>query len=573
MLRSFCVVLVVLGSCAPAATVRPRPDRITISIVGTNDLHGHLGPEDEFGGLPLFAGYLANLRAVRAEDGGGVLLLDGGDEFQGTLESNLNKGEAVVALFNLLGYDAMAVGNHDFDFGPVGPSNIPRAGEDPRGNLKARAAQAQYAFLAANVLEQATGEPLRAPNLAPATMREVAGVKIGIVGVATADTPTSTLDLVFRGLKLAPLAPVVTAEAQALRARGAQLVVLVAHAGLCRHVIDTDAVQECQDGEITDVVRALPAGTIDAVVAGHTHSGVVLRVGDVPITEAWKYGRGFGRIDIVVDHAGQVVDKKLLAPRQICGQVAPGTERCDRLAPAGTRIPATYEGAPVVPDARISAAIAPYLAAAKVRSEEKLGVRVTERLAKSYDQESAFGNFVADLMFEARPGADVAITNGGGLRTDLDIGEVTFGRWFETYPFDNRFAKIRMSAKSLRDVLAQNLRRSKGILSIAGLRAQGSCRGAELVVELTRPNGRPVRDEESLLVVTSDFLASGGMEGTLGGAPDAHVEIDDSAFVRDTLADLLRKRGGTISGADRRIFDPDRPRLAYPGRRPVKCAP
>ena len=92
---------------------------VTLSIVGTNDLHGGIVPRDGRGGLALLGGYVNNLRAVRAKDGA-VLLIDAGDMFQGTLESNLTEGAVVVSAYNALGYAAAAVGNHEFDFGPVG---------------------------------------------------------------------------------------------------------------------------------------------------------------------------------------------------------------------------------------------------------------------------------------------------------------------------------------------------------------------------------------------------------------------------------------------------------------------
>src|SRR5262245_13254684 len=93
------------------------PGAVTLTIVGTNDLHGALQR------LPLLAGHVANLRAARAADGGGgVLLVDAGDLFQGTLESNLAEGADVVRAYNLMGYAASAVGNHEFDYGPEGPA-------------------------------------------------------------------------------------------------------------------------------------------------------------------------------------------------------------------------------------------------------------------------------------------------------------------------------------------------------------------------------------------------------------------------------------------------------------------
>ena len=106
----------------------------TLSIVGTNDLHGGILPRDGRGGLALLGGYLKNLREARARDGGAVLLIDAGDMFQGTLESNVTEGASVVAAYNALGYTAAAIGNHEFDFGPVGPAATSRSpADDPEG--------------------------------------------------------------------------------------------------------------------------------------------------------------------------------------------------------------------------------------------------------------------------------------------------------------------------------------------------------------------------------------------------------------------------------------------------------
>src|SRR5262249_26283785 len=162
-------------------------------------------------------------------------------------ESNLNEGRAVVAAYNLLGYDGMALGNHDFDYG--------------RAALLARAADARYPFLSANVIDEKTGRPL----IAASALVEVAGVKVGIVGASTTDAPTSTMAANFRGLRLEPLAPAIAAEARALRARGAQVVVLVSHAGLCSHTVDDDEIRTCTDGELAAVIPAL-GGSVDAVI-------------------------------------------------------------------------------------------------------------------------------------------------------------------------------------------------------------------------------------------------------------------------------------------------------------------
>ena len=144
----------------PAVTATAAAAPITLSIVGTNDLHGGIVARNGRGGLALLGGYVANLRAARARDGGAVLLIDAGDMFQGTLESNLGEGAVGRRGLQRARLHAAAIGNHEFDFGPIGKAATPRSPtDDPRGALKARAAEARFPFLAANLIEAAERRP------------------------------------------------------------------------------------------------------------------------------------------------------------------------------------------------------------------------------------------------------------------------------------------------------------------------------------------------------------------------------------------------------------------------------
>ncbi len=342
---------------------------MTVSLVGTNDLHGRIEA------LPPFGGYLANLRRARARDGGAVLLVDAGDMFQGTLPSNLTEGAAVVRAYNALGYAAAALGNHEFDFGPVGPEvTAKKPGDDPRGALRARAAEASFPFLDANLVDAATGAPPDWKNVVPDVLLDVAGIKVGIVGVATASTPRTTLAANFAGLEIKPLAPAIAAAVADLHRRGATVVIAAAHAGgVCKRFDAPEHFDSCEaDGEIFQVARELVANgaVVDAIVAGHTHEGVAHRVSGIPIVEAFANGRDFSRIDLTVDRAtGRAIDARIFPPQRIC---AP--ERCGG---------ETYEGAPVVPDAAIEAAIAPALDAARAQREQKLGVAVAAPIKRA----------------------------------------------------------------------------------------------------------------------------------------------------------------------------------------------
>jgi 2',3'-cyclic-nucleotide 2'-phosphodiesterase (5'-nucleotidase family) len=551
------------AGCRPAPSPAPAPAappaRVTISVVGTNDLHGRIEA------LPPFGGYLANLRRARARDGGAVVLLDAGDMFQGTLPSNATEGAAVVRAYNVLGYTAAALGNHEFDFGPVGPAvTAKKPGEDPRGALRARAKEARFPFLDANLVETARGAPPAPPawtNVVPQVLIDVAGVKIGIVGVTTTSTPRTTLAANFAGLAVKPLAPTLAAAAADLHRRGATVVIAAAHAGgVCKRFDAPEHFESCEpDGEIFQVARELAAsgGALDAIVAGHTHEGVAHRVSGIPIVEAFANGHAFSRVDLTIDRAtGRAVDARIFPPQRIC---AP--ERC-----AGE----TYEEAPVVPDGAVAAAIAPALEAARAQRDEKLGPVLAAPIPRAQKVPSPLGNLFADLMHAARPAADVAVLNGGSLRVDLPAGPLTYGRLFEALPFDNRFAVIPMTGAELAEAITRNLQRDNGIISLSGVRADAHCKDGTLTVTLLHPSGRPLAPGAKLEVLTSDFLATGG-DGLFSEETKQRAKLDDGPPIRDAMADLLRARKTPLTPDDPALFDPAHPRIAYPGARPVRC--
>jgi 2',3'-cyclic-nucleotide 2'-phosphodiesterase (5'-nucleotidase family) len=541
--------LLALVSSAQAAP----PSQVTISVVGTSDLHGHIAA------LPWLGGYLENLRKAREHDGGAVVLLDAGDMFQGTLESNLAEGAPVVRDYNALGYTAAAIGNHEFDFGPVGPAPAPvKPGDDPRGALKARAAETRFPLLAANVVDEKTGKPVAWPGVEPSAIVEAAGIKIGIIGAVTLATPHTTLPANVAGLGFLPLEKTIAREARGLRARGAKVVIAVVHeGGACSDFSDPARLESCDAGsEIFAVARALPKGSVDAIVAGHTHQAIAQRVSGVPIIESYANGRAFGRVDLIVERkSGRVVASHIEKPHDIC-QAGTATS-CQ---------PTDYEGSPVHANEDVARLNATAFAAVERKGAESLGVVVLRPLSHHRQRETALGNLLADLMRAAHPG-DVAMLNGGGMRAPLAAGPLTYGRLYETFPFDNAFASLRMPAGEFRHLLARSLGHSGSLVALSGLRVLARCEQGEVKVTLTRLDGSAVRDEEVLAITTTDFLATGG-DGFFAGAK---IDYEIGPPVRDAMAEGLRRRGGPLDPADRTLFAPARPRFTLPGEVPLRC--
>jgi 5'-nucleotidase len=373
-------------------------------------------------------------------------------------------------------------------------------------------------------------------------MVERAGVKVGIVGVATEATLRTTMAANVATLAMAPLADTIAARAAELRRQGAAIVVVAAHAGGdCRDYKDPDDLSSCASGqEIVAVARALPRGLVDAIVAGHRHEGMAHRVNGIAIGEAFSGGRSFSRIDLTFDPAERRVTLARPFPPQAI-------------------VAGTYEGAAVVSDPAIAALLAPATDRARKVRDERLGPVLDGVFASTYEAESPLGNLLADLMLESRPQAQVALVNGGGLRADLPAGELTYGALYDAQPFDNRLALVAMTGGQLAAAIAESLGGSGGILSLAGTSARARCDGPALAVR-TRFGA-----DEKLVVVTNEFLAT----GVLARLSPETVTLEDGTSVRDEAAARLRKRGGRLRPED--FYDPARPRLVYEGQRPLRC--
>ena len=567
--------LLLAAGCAPAVAPPPAvtpaaAGPLTLSIVGTNDLHGGLLARDGRGGLALLGGYVANLRAARARDGGAVLLFDAGDMFQGTLESNIGEGAAVVAAYNALGYTAATIGNHEFDFGPIGKAATPASpADDPRGALRARAAEARFPFVAANLIETASGAPPRWANVQPTTMLDVAGLKVGLVGVMTLRALTATIAGNVGGLAVAPLVDTIRAQAGALRTQGADVVIVIAHAGGRCTVFDRpDDLGSCdQNGEILSVARGLPPGLVDVIVAGHTHAGMAHQVNSIAITEAFSNGRAFGRIDIAVDRrTRKVIGRRSFPPRDLCAREDPATKACG--SPANpAHVPAEYEGVPVTPDAAVERVLAPALEAVRALKAERLGV-VLETPIRRLQPVSPLGNLVTDALLAAVPGADIAMNNsGGGLRADLPAGPLTYGSVFEVMPFDNLMVNVRLTGRELRQVFAASIQQGRRGLGFSGIRVEARCAAGALAVTMTRASGSVIADDDPVVLVTSNFLATGG-DGILTPImPEGGFPVDAGApLVRDLLIEYLRRPGTPVREAQ--LMDAT-PRLSVSG--PIPC--
>lgn len=557
MRKSF-LLLCLAATIASCTATQPR-DVAVISVVGTNDSHGELVAQGDLAGLTTFSGYVAALRDARAADGA-VLLVSAGDMWQGTLESNLSEGAAVVEAYNAMGYAAAAIGNHEFDFGPVGSAAIPETtDDDPQGALRRNAGNASFPLLGANLVDAESGQRVSWNNVAASTMTTRAGIDIGIIGLLTSATKSTTIAANVENIDITPLAPAVVAEARQLRAAGADLVIVVAHAGSeCTAFDDPYDLSSCDlGGEIMRVASAIPDGLVDHIVAGHRHRGIAHVVNGIAITAGYSNTRAFGRVDFVVDRqTGQVLERTVFSPQYMCT----GDDIAD----------CRYEERPVVPMPEVGRIAAEAHARATERRAEPLGVVLDTAIEQKTRPEDALGNLFTTAILEMSD-ADVAIHNvWGGIRAALPAGELTFGDVFRMFPFDNRVAVITLSGAELRKVIAAQAHNRHRAAGFAGMRAYVACHEGALTVRMVRDDGTEIGDRDTLRVVANDFLLLGGDAVLTPVTPDGgFVMPHGTPLVRDTLADWFRQRGGRLGADD--FIDAAKPRWNLPDHLPADC--
>ena len=545
--------MILFSACATA----PAPHLpVHVVIVGTTDVHGwfngHTTRDGSYGGVAVLASYV---NALRAGNENRVMLVDSGDLFQGTFESNFFEGEPVIAAYNAMGYSASAVGNHEFDYGPVGPSSVVRTpGEDPLGALKKNVAMAKFPFLAANITEKATG---KTPSwLLPYAIVEIGGARIGVIGLTTPDTPNVTVASNIASLDFGdPLAATINA-ARELRAKKADAVIVIAHmGGRCTDTKDIHDVASCDpQEEAMQLLQKLPAGTIDAYFAGHTHQQMRQVVNGVPALQGLAYSGEFSTLDLWIDRDQHRVDtvRTTLRPlTAICARVYSGTERCDyRDAPKGaTLVPRTFLGRTIEPDAKIAAVIAPYLERVAAKRNEKIGVQTSAAFSRSNTTESEIGDLLADALRREMK-TDIAFVNSGGIRSGLRAGDLVYADVYEVSPFENFPAIVTLTGAQIADILRLTTAGDRGIMQVSGLRytydaakdADKPLAERNRLVSVTLEDGSPLDPTKLYRVAMPDFLAAGGdgflpITSTL--TPDRIAVMQDPSL-HDLFADVLK---------------------------------
>lgn len=441
---------------APAEVALPkRPVRILL----TTDEHGWIEPFlDRASGERKGGVVEAHKRFVELERLGdpSVALLSAGDMWTGPYETTVLEGTPMLQAMNVMGYRAVSIGNHEFDFGTK--------------VLEKRSTEALFPFLAANLRDSATGA---LPTwVKPSTIIDVGGVKLGIIGLTNINSPETTDPRHLVGLEFKDYGPVLDDEVPKLHAAGAEHIMVLLH----------DRISAAHA-----LLPKLKAHGIHLIGVGHAHeAGLFIDQNgtpadpsdDVIVCNAGPYLRSYCRIDFTFQ--GAAVVERNASIQQIASPIADGVMG---LSP---------ELEAIVVDTR-------------KRAEKIGGELLAETKRPLTRKDLSLGQFVVDTWLEALPYAQVAITNAGGIRQDLPKGKIRFRDVVSVLPFNNFLLVVDISGAELKQALANTESVASGVRYTYRDTATG-----RIVLDMRGPDGKHIGEEDRVKVVINDFMYRGG---------------------------------------------------------------
>lgn len=451
---SLLLVLVMVFVGVPSIAQAETKDQ-TITILHINDMHGNaVGNDDKIIGL-------AKLKTIADEIETPKLILDAGDTIHGTPFATISRGSSIVELSNLVGIDAFVPGNHDFNYGSE--------------RLLELIDKMEYAALANNIVDKE--EKL---ILDDTELFDLEGIKVGVFGLATDETKTKSSPVNTEGLEF--LNPIDTAKesVKALKKEGANYIIALSHLGL-------DEESKYKSSDVADKVEG-----IDLIVDGHSHTLLEngKKVKNTLIVQTGGIMSGIGKVTVEFKD-GKATDAK--------------AEVLDFEAMKD-----------VVPDDEVLKAIAEIEAEQKPYLDEVIG-KLTKELVGTREVvragESNLGQLLTDAMLEVG-NADVAITNGGGIRASIEPGEITRGDVLTSFPFTNYPVVVKATGAVIEEALNYGITEYPKVAGkfphIAGM---------EFVLDLTDDvkvakniiiGGEPIDLKKEYKLVTNDFMFGGG---------------------------------------------------------------
>mgnify|MGYP000688352659 CR=1 FL=1 len=446
-----------------------------VTIVHTNDLHGNILPFRGKGGAATIAAFLKKQKKVD-------LLLDAGDFFQGTPESDLSGGKNTVIVMNELKYDAATIGNHEFDFGLAA--------------LEKLSGIATFPFLSANV--NYNKKPLVFAK--PYIIREVRQANIGILGLTTELTPRTSVPENMKGLEF--LSSVETARniIPEMKNLGADVIIALTHLGF----------EESTETWPGDRLLAQSVEGIDIIIGGHSHRRVEgFRSGKTLIVQTSGRGSSVGKMTVYLDRKTKKIRR---IKNKIVEMDVKKIGEDDGIKKIVSEI-----------SEEISKSLSEVIAVSEVDLNRRRG------------GDSNLGNFLADIMRQYSK-TDAAFHNAGGIRTDLKKGDISLRDIYTLNPFDNTIVTMKLTGEQVHKLIELSINNEYGLLQVSGMRITYD-KGAN-ILEITI-NEKPLNEKKLYSVATNSFLASGG--DNFGIFKEGKNVTDTGKLFRDVIIEHLKK--------------------------------
>ncbi len=444
---------------SPASTSKSVP----LTILHTNDIHGHVEPFAEgrklVGGLAYVAEIIEDERSI---DKAHTLVLDGGDSTQGSPLSDFYYGKPIRESMNKMGYSATVLGNHDFDNGLT--------------VLADRLAKSKSPALAANLKILKEGSNLEGKTV-PYIIKDFDGVKVGIIGLVTPDA-VKMIKRQDESHMIAITEPEValTSQLPQMKEDGADVIVVLSHLGIQK------------DREIAEKFDG-----IDVIVGGHTHTKLQkpLTVANTLIMQAGCNGKYVGDAHLSIDRETKKVSLKKYS-------LIPVEKKKIDPDPAVEKIVQKYENK-----------LGPLLREKLI----KLSTDLTQRDCHVYREESNIGNAITDLI-RKNTGADVGFLTAASMRCNLYKGTVKAADVYTMFPWPDQLVTVRLTGSQIKQMLEQGMSKVMNGIAFSGLKAIIDTTQPEgrQVVSVTTENGEPLDPRKYYTVATRDYLA----EGTTG---------------------------------------------------------
>ena len=451
-----------------------------LTILHTNDFHARFEPISKYDGPcsaedngegKCFGGSARLMSAITEARSrtNNAILVDGGDQFQGTLFYTYYKGALAAEMMNQMGYDAMTVGNHEFDDGP----------EVLKGFMDA----VEFPVLMSNA--DVSAEPLLADKLAKSTIIERGGEKLGLIGL----TPEDTHELASPGDNITFSDPVaaVQGEVDRLTAEGVNKIIVLSHSG---YGVDQKVAAETTG---VDVIVGGHSNTLLSNTNDRASGPYPTMVGDTAIVQAYAYGKFLGELNVTFDDAGNITEAKG-EPLVMDAEVAEDEGTVARIAEAAAPLEEIRN---------------------KVVAQTNEAIGGDRAVCRA--QECTMGNLIADAML-ARvkdQGIDIAIQNSGGIRASIEAGEVTMGEVLTVLPFQNTLSTFQVTGAVLLEALENGVSQVEEgagrFPQVAGMTYafDGKLEAGSRISDVT-VGGAPLDMDKVYGVVSNNYVRNGG---------------------------------------------------------------